>query len=77
LHQGLIDLFVLWISENKQYWVLLDPQIVIDYEEGKALNVNDVELGMMLDRFTGSKGHSAYLRPSVGIGGRPPLSGPV
>jgi hypothetical protein len=68
LHQGLINLFVLWKSESKQYWALLDPQIVIDYEEDKVFNVTDLELGMMLDKFTGSKGHSTYLRPSVGIG---------
>ncbi len=33
IHQGLIDIFLLWSSQDKQYWALLDPQIILDYQE--------------------------------------------
>ena len=68
LHQGLIDIFILWASADKQFWGLLDPQIILDYEEEKEFVIIDAEMGMMLDKVLGTKGHSAYIRPSVGIG---------
>ena len=77
LHQGLIDLYVLWISGNKQYWALLDPQIIIDYEEDELYSVTDLEIGMMVDKYIDSKGHSVYLRPSIGIGGDRPTDGSI
>lgn len=69
LHQGLIDLYVLWISQDKQYWWLLDPQLIIDYEEDKFSSIIDLEMGMMMDKINGAKGHSVYVRPSIGLGG--------
>ncbi len=77
IHQGLIDLFFLWSSQNKQYWALFDPQIILDYEEDKEFMIIDVEVGTMLDKYLGTKGHSAYLRPSIGIGGERPTDGSV
>lgn len=68
LHQGLIDLFILWSSEDKQKWALFDPQIVIDYKQDVTFGLIDAEFGIMLDKFFGTKGHSTYIRPSVGIG---------
>jgi hypothetical protein len=68
VHQGLIDIFILWASGDKQYWALFDPQIILDYEQDKEFMIIDIEAGTMLDRFLGTKGHSAYLRPSFGIG---------
>lgn len=68
VHQGLIDIFFLWISPNKQYWALFDPQIVLDYEDDKEFMIIDIEAGTMLDKYFGTKGHSAYLRPSFGVG---------
>ncbi len=32
----------------------------------------DIEFETMLDKYLGTKGHSAYVRPSVGIGGHRP-----
>lgn len=77
LHQGLIDVFMLWTSEDKQYWVLLDPQMVIDYKNDIEFGLVDAEVGMMLDRFIEPKGHSVYLRPSVGIGAHRPSDASV
>jgi hypothetical protein len=68
LNQGIIDLYVLWQSQDKQYWALLDPQIVIDYEESQEFVILDLEVGTMLDKYLNTKGHSAYVRPSLSIG---------
>ena len=68
LHQGIIDLYVLWASADKQYWALLDPQIIIDYEESVEFCIIDLEVGTMLDKYLGTKGHSVYVRPSICIG---------
>ncbi len=77
IHQSIIDLYVLWISQNKQYWALLDPQIVIDWEEEVEFMILDLEMGTMLDKYFGTKGHSAYLRPSVGVGSDRPTDGAI
>jgi len=69
VHQGLIDLFVVWSSQSKQFWGVFDPQIVLDYEQDKEYMIVDIEAGTMLDKYLDTKGHSAYLRPSFGIGG--------
>jgi hypothetical protein len=68
LHQGLVDIFMLWTSEDKKYWVLLDPQFIADYQNDIEFGIVDAEVGMMLDQVIDAKGHSVYLRPSVGIG---------
>ena len=52
--------------------MLLDPQILIDYENDTEFLLFDAEVGLMLDKYLGTKGHSAYLRPSVGVGGDRP-----
>jgi hypothetical protein len=77
VHQGLIDLYVLWASADKQYWSLFDPQIVLDYENDVEFMIIDLEMGMMIDKFLNTKGHSVYLRPSVGIGTDRPTDGSV
>jgi len=69
VHQGLIDLFVVWGSSDKQYWAVFDRQIILDYEQDREYMIVDIEVGTMLDKYLGTKGHSAYLRPSFGIGG--------
>ena len=77
LHQGLIDIFLLWTSGDKQKWVLLDPQFVLDYKNNIEFGILDAEAGMMLDKILGTKGHSAYLRPSVGFGHHRPSDGSI
>lgn len=72
VHQGLIDLFFLRTSPDKSRWALIDPQIVLDYESGKQFAQVDIEMGTMLDKYFGTKGHSAYIRPSFGMGGHRP-----
>jgi len=77
VHQGLIDLFLLWGSSDKQYWTMFNPQIVLDYENDTEFMLIDIEAGTMLDRYFGTKGHSAYVRPSIGIGGDSPTDGSI
>lgn len=77
VHQGLIDLFLLWMSSNKQYWTLVDPQIILDYEQDEEYMLVDIEAGTMLDKYLGTKGHSAYLRPSFGVGNNRPTDGSI
>ena len=77
VHQGLIDIFFLKMSTDKQRWALFDPQIVLDYENDTEFMLIDLEVGTMLDRYFGTKGHSVYLRPSVGIGSDRPTDGSV
>ncbi len=77
VHQGLIDIFLLWASSDKQYWVLIDPQIVLDYEKEEEFALIDFEAGMMLDKYLGTKGHSFYVRPAVGIGNDRPVDGSI
>jgi hypothetical protein len=68
LHQGLIDIFMLWTSKDKQFWALLDPQIILDYREDLEFGLLDIEVGMMLDQFVETKGQSIYMRPAFGMG---------
>ncbi len=39
--------------------------------------VVDAEMGMMLDKYLGTKGHSMYIRPAVGVGGDRPIDGSI
>jgi hypothetical protein len=75
IRQGLIDIFILWISSSKQYWILADPQIILDYEEEEEYMIVDFEAGTMLDKYLGTKGHSAYVRPAVSFGDDRPTDG--
>ncbi len=77
VHQGLIDLNLLIMGAGKQYWFFADPQIVLDYEQDKEYSIIDLEVGMMLDKYFGTSGHSAYLRPSFGIGDDSPLDNSI
>ena len=77
VHQGLIDIYFLKTSKDKQRWALIDPQGVLDYENDTEFMLVDVEVGTMLDKYLGTKGHSVYLRPSVGIGSDRPYDGSV
>jgi len=77
VHQGLIDLNLLVMAGSQQYWFFADPQIVLDYEEDKKYSIIDLEVGMMLDKYFGTSGHSATLRPSFGVGDDSPLDSSI
>jgi len=64
VHLGLVDLFILKTFNEKQQWVMLNPQGILNYEAHKEWIQFDVEVGTMLKK----KGHSLYARPSFGIG---------
>ena len=75
LNQTLFDVFFLKTSADKQYWTMFNPQYVIDHEANTHFGFIDLEVGMMLDKYFGTKGHSTYLRPSIGIGENHPTEG--
>lgn len=68
VNQSLFDIFFLKTSSDKQFWMLVNPSYVIDHETQQEYGVVDVEVGMMLDDWIDAKGHSVYLRPSIGWG---------
>ncbi len=77
VHQSVFDLFVLKMSKNKQRWFLNQSTLVVDYENDIEFMQVDLEFGMMLDKFFGTKGHSAYIRPGFGIGSDRPQDASV
>ena len=68
VEQGFIDVFGLKMSKDKQSWMLVNPTFVMDYEANTEFLLLDLEVGTMLDKYLGTKGHSAYVRPSVSFG---------
>jgi hypothetical protein len=77
LHQGLIDIFFLKTTGDKQQWALVNPQFVMDYAEGKQFGLMEVEFGTMLDKLIGTKGFSAFIRPSIQVGQDRPATGSI
>ena len=76
--QILIDLNLLLMAENKQSWFFTDPQIVIDNENDTEFAILDFEFGWMMTKWWPEmKGHSFYIRPSVGVGGDRPTDGSI
>ena len=72
VHQGLIDFFLVKTFAQNQYWAYIDPQIVLDYENSREFMLLELQGGMMLDKFVGSKGHSIWILPSFGVGSDSP-----
>lgn len=72
VHQGLIDFFLVKTFAQNQYWAYIDPQIVLDYENSREFMLVELQGGMMLDKFVGSKGHSIWILPSFGVGSDSP-----
>ena len=68
VEQGFIDVFALKMSKDKQSWMLINPTFVLDYENDLEFMLIDFEVGTMLDKYLGTKGHSAYIRPGVSFG---------
>ena len=71
VRQILFDVFFLKVSATKQLWMLINPQFVMDEEQDVDFGFVDAEFGMMVDKLIGTKGHSAYVRPSIGWGPDP------
>ena len=75
--QILIDLNYLLMAGDKQSWFFTDPQIVFDLENDIEFIIVDFEFGWMMSKWTDLKGHSIYIRPSIGIGSDRPVDGSV
>lgn len=57
------DLFYLWLSNDSKWWLLADPQAVIDHENDLGFVLLEAEYGRMM-----FGGLSSYFRASFGIG---------
>jgi len=68
VHQGLIDIFMVKTWGDNQFWGFIDPQILLDYENDIEFMLLELQAGMMTDKYFGTKGHSAYIMPSFGVG---------
>ena len=68
IDQILIDLNYLRMGADKQSWFFTDPQIIIDNETNTEFAIVDFEFGWMMSKWTDLKGHSFYVRPSIGVG---------
>ena len=68
VHQGLIDIFMVKTWGDNQFWGFIDPQILLDYENNTQFMLLELQAGMMTDKYFGTKGHSAYIMPSFGVG---------
>ena len=77
IDQFLIDLNYLLMAKDKQSWFFADPQIVIDNETNIEFAIVDFEFGWMMSKWTDLKGHSFYVRPSIGVGTDRPVDGSI
>ncbi len=68
VHEGLIDFFIVKTFGGNQFWAYIDPQILLDYENNTEFMLLELQAGMMTDKYFGTKGHSAYIMPSFGVG---------
>jgi hypothetical protein len=67
VNQSQVDLYFVW-KPTKTSWVIVDPQVLYDWEAGTTFGQTEIEYGRML-----FGGMSAYLRPGIGIGADRPL----
>lgn len=67
VNQSVIDLYYVW-KPSKTTWLIVDPQIVRDWEGDTEFGQLEIEYGRVM-----LGGLSAYLRPGIGIGGDRPL----
>ena len=56
------------MGTSKKFWFSTDPQILLDYENDIEFMLLELQAGMMTDKYLGTKGHSAYIMPSLGVG---------
>ncbi len=68
VEQGFIDVFALKMSKDKLSWMMINPTFVLDYENNQEFILIDFEVGTMLDKLLGTKGHSIYIRPGFSVG---------
>ncbi len=76
--QTIIDLNFLMMGTSKQYYFFTDPQIIFDNETDEEFAIVDFEFGWMMAKWwPDMKGHSFYIRPSIGVGTDRPTDGSI
>jgi hypothetical protein len=61
----IIDLYFVWILGKGTNWLILNPQPIIDHENGTEFAQVDLEWGFMI---APKSGISGYIRPGLGVG---------
>lgn len=68
INEGYLDFYMVKTTKNKYQWLVLDPHLIIDYENDNHVSGTvEVEAGSLVGRMLGGVG-SVYLRPGVGFG---------
>jgi hypothetical protein len=67
INEGYIDLYVVKTAKDKRSWFLLDPTIVLDYEDDLDGTTVELEIGRVIGPVLHAAG-SFYVRPGIGIG---------
>lgn len=66
INQGSLDLYLVQMLDHGTRWVVLDPQLIVNYENGDVGALVKLTYGTMA-----GPGTSIYLRPGVGLGEQP------
>jgi len=66
-----IDLYFVWLLAKGKFWLIVDPQIIIDHKTEKTPALIEVEWGFMI---APAAGVSTYVRPGVGLGADKPYT---
>lgn len=69
IHKGDIDLYIVKRSKNTKSWIIVDPDFMIDYQNGTTAATIEIETGRVF-----WKGVSLYVRPGLGIGDARPYN---
>ena len=70
VNQWQMDIYFVWLLGQMRYWLIVNPQPVVDVENDKEFMVVDVEFGYMIPPLPGA---SVYLRPGAGVGADRPF----
>lgn len=68
INEGYIDLYLVKVSKLHLQWIIIDPQIIIDYKhDNKITGKLELEMGAIFIKVHNAAG-SFYFRPGVGFG---------
>jgi hypothetical protein len=68
INEGYIDLYMVKISKYHLQWLIIDPQIIVDYKHNNDVTGKlEIEMGAIFAKIAGGAA-SFYVRPGVGFG---------
>jgi hypothetical protein len=69
VHRGDFDLYVVYTSDDKSWWLTSDLTLSLNYQNGKLPASWEVQYGLNLAKLPGGGALNAYIKPGIGIGG--------